>query len=130
MTYFGLKVTYNMFITLIQVSCTNVLNIPKTYGYITAGECSFNFVVKTFTFLILLHQMYHFHRFEFKRTSKALLIYFLLDIFSFGLTIYIFTLERLGKTKNAFMLFCYLVNLPQILIGYAVLYLKDSKDVL
>lgn len=74
--------------------------------------------------------MYFFHHFEFRRISKHMLIYFLLELLSFLLTILIYYLQQLGKVPNRFLMFCYIENLHHIMIAYAILYLKDSKDCL
>jgi hypothetical protein len=108
----SLKVLFNFFLIITQVSCTNVINIPKSYGYLTLIETGVDLAIKTLTFWYLIHQMYHFHRYEFNRMFRPLFLYYLIDMMSFTMTITVFTLERLAVTNNNFMLVLYLLNIP------------------
>lgn len=58
------------------------------------------------------------------------MLYFLLDISSLTVCIYMFTAQRLDLYENSTSLVIYLMNGPQIVVAFAILYLKDSKDVL
>ena len=72
--------------------------------------------------------MYKYQRFEYNRTSKPLFIYFLLDIFSYALVIIMFTLQRLNKDTLLILTGLYMINFPQIIVGFAIVRLKDNKD--
>jgi len=74
--------------------------------------------------------MFKFHRFEYKRTSKPLVIYFISDIVSYGMMIYMLTIQRLDRPVSHFLIVVYMLNFPQIMLGFGILYLKDNKDVL
>jgi len=56
--------------------------------------------------------MFKMHHFEFRRTSKNLSLYFLFDILSYGLIIWMFTCERFGIDNNFGIVFLYLINFP------------------
>lgn len=128
--YFVFKFLYNMFLIGMQIDCTNLISTPPIYGYLNLGESCFDFTMKLTTFFFLLCQMYYFHHFEYNRISKQLLIYFFLDMLTFMLTIFIYFLEQLDQEPNSFIMFCYIVNIHHIMLGYAIIYLKDSKDCL
>ena len=54
-----------------------------------------------------------------------------MDMLSYGMVIFIFTAESMGLFEsNRAMLILYLLNIPQIIQAVAILYLKDSKDVM
>lgn len=74
-----------------EIGCTNIVHIPKTYAWITLGECSLDFFIKTTTFLYLSVQMYYHNYFEFDRIWLRLFFYFLIDAMSNSLCIYIYT---------------------------------------
>lgn len=128
--YFSAKFLINLFLIGMQIDCTNLIKTPDIYGYVNMWQSSFDFVLKLVTFLYLQCQMFYFHHFEFKRISKQLLVYFLLDMLSFLLTIFIYFLEQMDKVPNRFIMFCYITNVHHIILGYAILFLKDSKDCL
>lgn len=128
--YFAVKFLINLFLIGLQIGCTNLIRSPNIYGYINMVQCCFDFLMKLLTFFYLQCQMYYFHHFEFRRISKQLLVYFLLDMLSFLLTIFIYYLQQLDLVPDRFIMFCYIVNLHHIIIAYAIIYLKDSKDCL
>lgn len=128
--YFWLKLVFNLFLIGLQIHCTNMVQTPDIYGKLLMGESCFDFAMKVVTFLYLQCQMYYFHHFEFRRISKHMLLYFLLELFSFLLTIMIYYLQQIGVVPNRFLVFCYIVNLHHIIVAIAVLFLKDSKDCL
>lgn len=113
------------------MSCTNLIEVPLTYGRLALYNSLVNFGLKTIIFWTLMALMYRYHRFEFNRTAKRLIFYFVIDIISYGMAIFIFTAESMGLFEsNRTMLSLYLLNAPQIMLAYAILNLKDSKDVM
>ena len=89
--YFVLRVTYITAIFIIQVSCTNLINSPEIYGFISLADSLVNFTFKLLTFLALIYLMRKYHHFEFKRTSLKLFLYFVVDMLSYGMVIFIYT---------------------------------------
>lgn len=129
--YAMIRITYILTIFIIQVSCTNLIQIPEIYGWISLVDSLVNFTFKLLTFLTLIYLMRKYNHFEFRRTSLKMLIYFLVDMLSYGMVIFIYTSQRLSwLDQEPVIIVCYLLNLPQIMIGYAILKLKDSKDVI
>ena len=51
--YFVTLLTYALTVTGIQMGCTNMLNIPIIYPYLTLTVSCINLTIKTATFIIL-----------------------------------------------------------------------------
>lgn len=63
--YSSLEFIFIVGLLIIKMSCTNLVEVPLTYGEYTLCNSLANFVFKTFIFWILMALMYKFHRFEF-----------------------------------------------------------------
>jgi len=78
-----------------------------------------------------MYQMKKYINYEYKRLYFKLGIYFVIDIFSYSISVYCFTSIRLSiHLYEHFSTLMFIINLPQILMSCGVLYLKDNKDML
>ena len=116
------------------MSCTNMLNIPIIYPYLTLTVSCINLIIKFVTFIVLQYMIYNYHKYVFECFSRSDLQVFIFDFFSYCVNIVIFTIERHNHEHfRPFMdiiLVIYIVNLPIILISYSILRLKNTDDVI
>ena len=91
---------------------------------------------KTATLIGLLYQMKRCAYFEFQRLIIPTSAYFVMDFLSYSLAIFIFCYFRMGdsfsiqynKGFNLSLLTVFLLNIPHIIVGLSIVYLKDFKD--
>lgn len=122
-----------VFLSSIEIACTNLQTIPIIYAYITMTSGIYNLLNKIFTFLLLKCLMRKYHNFEYKKNFKYWIIYFCLDFASYIGSIYIYTVFRIipineGGEFDGFSVTIYLINAPQILIGLAIIFFKNNTD--
>jgi hypothetical protein len=116
------------------MGCTNMLNIPIIYPYLTLSVSCINLVIKSMAFVTLQYMTYYYHKYVFECFSRSDLKLFIFDFFSYGINIAIFTIERHNhehfRPLMDIVLVIYLVNVPIIIISYAILRLKFTDDVI
>jgi hypothetical protein len=118
-----------------QIGCTNLVEIPPAYGYITLWVSVFHQAWKSLTLIVLLQQMKKCAHFEFQRLVFPTTAYFIMDFISYTLAMFIYCFQSLQdqlQTQfiglNLFMLLLFLLNVPHVIVGLSIVYLKDFKD--
>lgn len=135
--YFLCKLSFAAFLMITMTSCTHLVALPMVYGLITLGFSVVNLTLKTVVFFVLMWVMKNNGgHLVYKKTKYKLCIFFCVDFLSYLISIVIYTFERSNSdifnnmVVRHLILFCYLANIPQILSGYAILYLKSQDDLL
>jgi len=119
-----------------EIGCTNLIDVPRAYAMITLWASLFHQVWKTATLIGLLYQMKKCAHFEFQRLVFPTTAYFIMDFISYSIAIFIFTFFRMADSfaiqynqgLNLFLLTMFLLNIPHIIVGLSIIYLKDFKD--
>jgi hypothetical protein len=142
----SVRAAYAIFMVTLQIKCTNMLQLPNSYGLITGVMSSVTLFAKTGVFIALIVMMKKFNHREYKRNWKPLSLYFIIDFVAYFTSIYIYTIERVSPKSmrdpddlpndhtidwfHITVLIFYLVNIPHIILGYAIIYFKDQKDMI
>ena len=133
MFYSMIKMVYALFMTITEISCTNMVNLKDVYKLSTVCVSGFNLIAKLLIFSYLMLQLRFYQDFEYKRLMRNLSTYFIVEWLSYLLCIYYFFLARETlatemNLTNAFFTILYLLNVPLIFVGLSIIYLKDLKD--
>jgi hypothetical protein len=112
-----IKVIYMLWITISEMTCTDFVDIPDTYAWLTLIVSSINQVWKSITLSTLLRNMKKCTHFEFKRLVFPTTLYFVMDFISYSICIYFFTIFRLSDIEtttwhNKILLSLYLLGFP------------------
>ena len=135
--YSILKIIYALFVTITEISCTNLVDIQPIYGYMALIPSLVTIFVKIIVAIVLFHVMYKYANYEFKRIFPTMICYFIIDLIAYSLAIAVFTIEYLGeqnfdgfynKKFVKILRILYLTNVPQILVGYSIIRFKDYHD--
>ena len=89
--FFLVKLTFTGTLIIFATSCTNFINAPVIYGWLILGSSSLNFVIKFFTFMLLMFLKKKFHNYEYVRKYKPLFTFFIVDLASYALAISLYT---------------------------------------
>lgn len=128
---FVLKGLYSVGLSTIQIVCTDLVDLPFIYGHLSMWVSCFLLLCKTVIFLELLWLMHRHIRYEFDRLYKNLCLYFVIDWISYFISIYTFTMIRLSLHEYQHVVtFIFITNLHQIGMSCAILYLKDTRDMI
>jgi hypothetical protein len=122
-----------LWIIISEMSCTDFVNIPDTYAFLTLSVSATNQIWKTVVLLCLLSNMKKCTHFEFKRLVFPTTLYFVTDFISYSICIYFFTFFRLSNIEmkswhDQVLITLYLLGFPQIVVGLSIIHLKDFKD--
>lgn len=128
------KIIYAFSITITQISCTKMTIIPQTYAWVTLSVSICNLTLSFVTFFSLFYMCHKYHKYVYECISRKQFKLFVINFFSYGIAIFIFTVLRLDHIFEQWlmdaMLFAYLLNFPIIIMSYAILYLKNTDDVI
>lgn len=131
------KLVFALFLACVQISCTNMITLPLVYGTLNLYMNSFNLALKAVVFAALMCAMRKYGHRVYKKTSKRLFIFFIVDMISYSTAIVVYTNERLNADLFTaqtfwwyFFTFAYTLNLPHILTGISYLYLKSHSDLI
>ena len=69
-SFFVIKTIYICSLTGVEISCTNLIEIPTTYGYLTMYISLFNLSLKTLTFTVLIYQMKNYQKREYDISKR------------------------------------------------------------
>ena len=69
-SFFVIKTIYICSLTGVEISCTNLIEIPTTYGYLTMYISLFNLSLKTLTFTVLIYQMQNYQKREYDISKR------------------------------------------------------------
>ena len=78
-----------------------MIDIPRTYGWVTFTVSAFNALVKFIVFITIIYQIWKRRYFEYKRIGQSLKCYYVLDSVAYCLAIYIFWMIRINQEKVA-----------------------------
>lgn len=137
------KAIYILFMISAQLVCTNMVLLPNIYGYITMSISILNLILKIIVFSSMICLMRRYSRQQYKINVRPTTIYFFIDLISYVTCIYYYTTERLQPRNEVeknnhrdkkwyyfTTLIIYLLNIPQIMVGLSIIYLKDQKDMI
>ena len=107
-----------------------MIYVPAIYSDLALYERLMNLIIKFLVFSALISWMYKRQDFEFKRSAKKWIYYFIADQLSLFLGCYVFYIQRdlMFQYRGKFFLIVYILNVPQIIIAIAIIYLKDEND--
>ena len=123
------RCAYALFMITLQITCTNMLKLPMSYGLITGIMSSCTLLVKMGVFITLVLMMKKYNYREYKRNIKPITVYFIMDCIAYFIGIYIYTIERVSPKSqhrrpddlpndhpidlfHITLLFFYLLNIP------------------
>ena len=97
--------------------------------------------IKLIVAATLFYLMKKYANYEYGRITRSLIGYLILDVVSYCLGSFLFTIELLGENNMRscsnieycnklfrFLRIFFLTNVPQVLVAYAIIRLKDYND--
>ena len=136
-----LKTVYSVTAASTEILCTNLVEIKPAYGYISFYVSMITMSIKLIVAATLFYLMKKYANYEYGRITRSLVGYLILDVVSYCLGSFLFTIELLGENnmKNCanieycnklfrFLRIFFLTNVPQVLVAYAIIRLKDYND--
>jgi len=88
---FAVKAIYTIGIIIVQLSCTDLVDLPPIYGYLSMWISVFEIILMVIVFAYLMCLMHRYQNYEFNRLWKNLTIYFFLIFLAYSLSTFIFT---------------------------------------
>lgn len=135
------KTLYAITAASTEIACTNLIEINPAYGYLSLWMSVITVSIKLTVALTLFYLLKKHANYEFGRITCSLVGYLILDVLSYSLGSLLFTVELFGDNnmqKCTSIPFCsklfkflrifFLTNVPQVLVGYAIIRLKDYND--
>jgi len=99
--------------TFLQLYCTDLVDLPPIYGWLSLWMSVMELVIMTKIFITLLQLMRKNMNYEFKRLWKSLTLFFCINMASYAFNVFVFTNIRLSlHWYNRIITALFITNTP------------------